>query len=182
MRQSLTDAINTKLEETRYFLSHIMSVHGDSFRFELSAFLSAARSVLQYIYKQVEKTPNQTWYDAQVSQRPLVGFFRETRNLNIHTQPASPNKQIGVTLTDTLSGMTDSISYTRRDQFGNVISQGSSKPRTPTPKPQPASATVTYTYTFADWTGDEDAITLCQKYLSEIEDIVNDGTKKGFLI
>jgi len=36
-------------------------------------------------------------------------------------------------------------------------------------------------YRFDDWIGDEDVFVLCQKYLKELDIIVADGKKKGFL-
>ena len=40
---------------------------------------------------------------------------------------------------------------------------------------------MTFEYSFKDWNGPEDAISLCQQYLAEVEAIVSDGVAKGHL-
>jgi hypothetical protein len=36
-------------------------------------------------------------------------------------------------------------------------------------------------YEFADWSGVEDVIMLCEKYIKELEKVVVDGTSGGFI-
>lgn len=55
-----------KLTEALYFLSHLgpSSLDPQEYSFELSAFLTAARSVLQYARKEaITKPGGQEWYD-----------------------------------------------------------------------------------------------------------------------
>src|SRR3954468_19223343 len=57
----------------------------------LSGFLSAARSVAQSAHKEATgKAGGQVWYDAEVAKRPLIGYFKTERDVNIHTKPVDP--------------------------------------------------------------------------------------------
>ncbi len=63
-----------KIEEAKYFLSQMIRVqnNGIVLRYNLSAFLSAARSALQYTYEEVQGTPNQMWYQKRVKAAPSL--------------------------------------------------------------------------------------------------------------
>jgi hypothetical protein len=49
------------------------------------------------------------------------------------------------------------------------------------PPLNPAEATLAVEYFFKDWAENEDVVALCTKYLDEVEAIVADGLKRGFL-
>ena len=87
-----------KLDEAQYFLDRLGQLpEPDSFRYELSAFLSAARSALQYALEEAKTKPGgQAWYDAQVSGKTLVKFFRDKRDISIHRQPVVPTTSASV--------------------------------------------------------------------------------------
>jgi hypothetical protein len=80
-----------KLTEARYFLGRMRQAEIDwneaAFSHELSAFLTAARSVLQYLHIAAETRANQQWYQAAVATDPSIKFLKEQRDLNIHTRP-----------------------------------------------------------------------------------------------
>ncbi len=79
-----------KFDEAEYFLQQMANCQSDRLphRYNLSAFLSAARSVLQFANKEATSKPGgQTWYDSQVTTNPIVIFFRKRRNLSTHTEP-----------------------------------------------------------------------------------------------
>jgi hypothetical protein len=76
-----------KIEEARYFSEQLSALvnERDKFKFSLSAFLSAARSALQYACKEAkDKAGGQAWYDGQVTAKPVVKFFKDKRNVSIH--------------------------------------------------------------------------------------------------
>ncbi len=61
-----------KLKEAEYYYTRMVKEidNGEHFLFELSAFLSAARSVMQYACKEIEsssKTGGKQWYDRHMS-------------------------------------------------------------------------------------------------------------------
>src|SRR5438477_12783348 len=78
-----------KLREGAYFLLQMRSFLQDPevFRYNLSAFLSAARSVVQYALKEARTKPGgQRWYDGFVEHDKLIRFFASRRDANIHDE------------------------------------------------------------------------------------------------
>jgi len=70
-----------KLAEARYFLEQ-MKINVNSFYafcYNLSAFLSATRSVLYLVKKEVTRTSYWTWYETK-KQSQIVKFFIDKRN------------------------------------------------------------------------------------------------------
>jgi hypothetical protein len=56
----------------------------------VSAFMGAARSVLQYACREAKLKPGgQLWYD-QIMANPLLCFCRDLRNSSIHEVPVKP--------------------------------------------------------------------------------------------
>src|SRR5437763_15169345 len=79
-----------KLQEASHFLGQMRSSLEDPevFRYNLSAFLSAGRSVAQYALKEAQTKPRgQVWHDRFETQDKLMGFFASTRDANIRDQP-----------------------------------------------------------------------------------------------
>jgi hypothetical protein len=172
-----------KLDEAKHFLSNMANSLNDPkvFRFELSAFLSAARSVLQYSLEDAKtKTGGQAWYDAQVSAKPEIRFFKDKRDTSIHVQPVIPITNMNIEITDVIR-ISDSVSIKIVDKDGNVVHESTvaSSPSTPAITNPPAS--ISYCYTFPDWTGTEDVLALSSKYLAALNVVVKDGYVKGFL-
>jgi hypothetical protein len=173
-----------KIDEGRHFLSKLAASveKPQEFAFELSAFLSAARSALQYVLKEAKtKQGGQAWYDGKVNTIPELKFFKDKRDLNIHVEPVVLNRDMSATETICVS-INEAVSLKIMDQDGNVIEERTtvSSPL-PSPPPNPASAPISSRYRFSDWSGHEDVETLCSRYLMAIEDLVKDGCTQGFL-
>src|SRR4051812_9880610 len=86
-----------KLEEAGYFLQAMSSVSSQpvAFKHELSAFMAAGRSVLQYAHKESEgNPPAATWYQKSVTSDPIIDFFKDKRNASIHSEPVRPKLQV----------------------------------------------------------------------------------------
>ena len=145
-----------KLDEARYFLSKMTTSVNDTraFRFELSAFLSSARSVLQYVLDEAKtKTGGQAWYDAQVSGHAEIKFFKDKRDINIHREPVAPLVSANLSVTE-VCRVSESVRIKRVDEDGNVINETIvTFPPAPSPVNLPASASLSYSYTFPDWSG-----------------------------
>lgn len=79
-----------KLEEADFFLCCLSTTQADATTFEylLSAFLTSARSVVQYAAETAKHTPlGRGWYDTFVRAHPIVQFFKTKRDANIHVAP-----------------------------------------------------------------------------------------------
>lgn len=171
-----------KINEAQYFLGRLNASRESprEFSYDLSAFLSAARSALQYALEEAKtKTGGQAWYAAMVSASSEVKFFKDKRDLSIHVAPVVPNRKINIQETVHLM-MSDSLSITVYRADGTI--EREIKAESPPPRsPPPSSSSVTTTYHFQDWAGQEDVEVLCRKYLSDVQAIVADGQSKGLL-
>jgi hypothetical protein len=178
-----------KIKEAEYFYNQILKTEEDSeaFKYNLSAFLSAARSVLQFAREEaITKSKGQYWYDTCVSKKPIISFFKDKRDINIHREPVKTIKDITLSLTEALhlSVAMGPIRMVHKDKYGKIISESISENQS---EPEPRKVEkqvppkVTYRYRFDNWTGNEDIPTLCRQYLDELKIIAIDGKKKGFL-
>jgi hypothetical protein len=171
-----------KLDEAKHFLTGIIAAVDDptSFRFELSAFLSAARSVLQYACKEAKtKAGGHAWFANHASNSPVLKFFKDKRDINIHAQPIVPAATINVAASDVIQ-FSEGVLLHVFDSEGNLISQRASGSGAPPPIPSPLPSTLRV-YHFPDWTGQEDVLQLCHDYVTALETVVNDGRSQGFI-
>jgi hypothetical protein len=176
-----------KLEEAKYFFTQ-MTDHQQNrniFIHNLSAFLSAARSVLQYAKDEAKSKPGgQNWYDNLMKSGPELKFFKDKRDLNIHDKPVH-TKANYILHAETGGYLLSfgSVSMTVYDKDGNVKQQVQSDPDAP----KVTSAQNTnpipneVKYYFDNWAGSEDVLVLCQKYVQELENVVNNGISNGFI-
>jgi len=174
---------NKKIQEAEYFVSMMSETIDERqyFNFNLSAFLSAARSVLQYALKESATKPDgKSWYDSAVQRRPVVRFFKDKRDVNIHTEPIKPTAEIHVEITGTIS-LSDEVSVSITDKNGNISGQEIEPRSEPTRKIESDEPTVNYRYVFRDWSGNEDVVDLSRQYISELKGIVSDGVTRGFI-
>lgn len=174
---------NKKIQEAEYFLSKMSETinERESFNFNLSAFLSAARSVLQYALKEAYCRLNgQSWYDSAVQNRPVIRFFKDKRDVNIHEEPIKPSAEIHAEITETIF-LSDSVSITITDKNGNISDKEIVPRPEPTRKIKSDKSTVNCRYLFRDWSGTEDVADLSLQYIKELKEIVSDGVTRGFI-
>jgi hypothetical protein len=171
---------HTKIQEARYFLGRMKdSSEIAPFQYELSAFLSAARSALQYALKEAKsKTGGKAWYDSAVTNNRIVNFFKDKRDISVHHEPVVPNKDVTISIGEVLH-FSEAVQITVYDREGRLVSQGTAGCPFPPPQP-PKPASVSYRFWFSDW-ADQDLMELCVQYLSEIQSTLEDGIEKGFL-
>ena len=94
-----------KIQEAKYFFSQMIKEkeNRENFKFNLSAFLSSSRSVLQYALKEAKtKKCGQKWYSDQVSRNRVVGFLKDKRDINIHTKPPLLKRDIELKMSETI--------------------------------------------------------------------------------
>jgi hypothetical protein len=173
-----------KLAEARYFYSLMGQElnNREKFTFNLSAFLSAARSVLQYALEGAKtKKGGQQWYDNHITTSSVLSFFKDKRDLNIHFEPITPIQHTdlvahnNVILTEAVLVVVDGSNKTLYPS-----SPGVPKPQSEARETEPPTVGKTY-YRFSDWQGREDIFTLSEKYLDELQRVIEDGIRNGFL-
>ena len=150
----------SKLIEARHFLDRMHAEHGNptSFALELSAFMGAARSVLQYACREATLKPGgQQWYD-QTMANPLLCFFRDLRNNNVHEVPAQPLTKITTEVAGVLNIGDDDDEILIPYPHNRIVQQ----------------------YEFQDRPGEE-VTDLSQRYLKALEGLVEDGIAMGWI-
>jgi hypothetical protein len=172
----------SKINEARHFYNRMLSETDskESVLYDLSAFLSAARSVLQYCLKEAKgKSGGQQWYDDQVRGSKVLSFFKDKRDVNVHVEPIQINQNTSIELTDFIR-VSESVHIQKFDETGKLIGESSSEPSQEVPVPDIPPRT-SHRFTFPDWGGREDVLQLCDCYLKELHRVVTDGQDRGFL-
>jgi len=176
----------TKIKEAEHFLSKMKTEQDnrENFEFNLSAFLSAARSVLQYAFEELKKvkTNEMMWYESSVSGSSIVGYFKDKRDTNIHEEPVRPRKDAEITITES-AGVKESLSVEIKRSDGRVETKSILDDIETKQKPKKPKTSVVSksTYRFNDWDGNEGVLTLCESYIKELKKIVQDGVSKEFI-
>jgi hypothetical protein len=170
---------DAKLREAEHFFAQLR-IGSASLGFDLSAFLTATRSVLQYVEREVRAdTLGRAWYQESVTRRSVVKFLKDKRDVNIHERPVGVDMRVGVATGDVCIVGESVRVVIRNAQTGEEhVFQSVADPATPPTLPKDACPVV---YEFADWAGPEDVFVLCGEYLAEIRRIVADGRSRGYL-
>lgn len=142
-----------KLAEAGYFLGQMQANEefDEPFRYNLSAFLTAARSVLQFAQKEVEGAPGQSWYEG-LMQKDLLRYMKGVRDDNIHAKSVD----LGITFREELTLV-----------VGDV--EGAWGP--------PRSSVQRH---FRD-RDDERIVQLCKSYLKHLWEFVTEGAGKAYI-
>jgi hypothetical protein len=167
---------STKIEEAKHFLKRMREESQsptENFRYELSAFLSAARTVFQYAFNEAKAKPGgEVWYSAQIAANRYFQFFRDERNENIHKVPVIPQQNTSITPGThqlTITGSRPIVERSDENKTPETLGP-TNESRLET---QPlSSGTTSYNYKFISWTGPEDVISLAQKYLDDLDQFV----------
>ena len=177
-----------KYNEAEYFLGMMKENIEDrqKFKYDLSAFVSAARSVTLVLQTEV-KSKNRDFDEWYSKKQMLMGkdemfkFFNEQRIIVIHTRGSiDPRAEISENI-DFGGAASFSIKSELRDAEGNLKDyEYSEQPAKPKPASKPNSREETnYKWFFKDWQEtDEDAITFCERYLKELKIIVEEAESK----
>jgi len=173
-----------KLSEARHFLDRLRAATNtpDEFRFELSALLTAARSVLQYALEEAMTRPGgQRWYEDQQKANPVMKFLKDERDDNIHSKPVRPSMSVDVQARQTI-GFSDSVSFKLTNAEGRLV-QESVGSADPGPQATPDSpAEVLFTHTFSNWPDPNgEVVYLCELYVLSLAAFVNEGIGHGFI-
>ena len=176
-----------KLEEAKYFYSKMIDEqeNKDAFIHNLSAFLSAARSVLQSALKEAStKSGGQKWYDSLMASSPVLKFFKDERDVNVHTEPILPKAHYTLHAEGGVY-MFGSLSAVVFDEDGKIKQQieGPANPSTKQDEPNQKSKPIPneVKYMFDSWNGNEDVLTLSKKCIQELGDVIQDGVIQGFI-
>jgi hypothetical protein len=181
----------SKIDEAAFFLAHMQGSQDDpvAFRYFTSAFLTAARSSLQYAEREARtRARGQSWYQSHVTKEasPVIAFLKVERDDNVHEEPVDapqiPHEE-SIVSSNARAAETE-VSMTYRDALTKEITRViSHEYPAQTPEPdRPTERLPTRTrYVFDKWPGGDDVLALCDRCLNDIRRIVKDGQDKGFL-
>jgi len=152
------------------------------FKYHLSAFLSASRSVTWYLQKEYAHNPKfEEWYTKKqdyIKTDPLFKFFNKKRVDVVHIKMIEVRGHHEATMHESI-GLSDSVIIELRDANGNI-----KQTETYTSKPKPVSQQkssepeITYRWFFTDFNNEEkEIIPLCSKYIESLQAIVDEALK-----
>jgi len=174
-----------KYDEAEYFLEMMKENIEDrqKFRYNLSAFVSAARSVTFVLQKEFSKNPKfDTWYcekQMQMRRDKLFKFFKDKRDYVIHKKGTIDTRaEISATID---LPMTAPVSFEaiviKAD--GTIENEKHSEPPAKLKFVPKSNDTEETKWFFKDWSEpDEDAIALCARYIKELKTIVKEAESK----
>jgi len=167
-----------KIQEALYFYAQMLSNYEDrqNLVFNLSAFLSASRSAMQYALEEAKtKRGGQKWYDAYMKTDSLLSFFKDKRDINIHTVPVGVMQE-----TDVKAGIEVGIAVGAR-----VVHMRGGKALYDSDSEKTAEKTklvdIKTRYRFSDYEGKEDLLELSKLYLEHLNKFIEDGKKQSFV-
>ena len=169
-----------KLDEAKYFLSQMEAnvINISNFKFNLSAFVSASRSVTLFMQKEYATEKKFSgWYknwQLKMAINPIYQLINRKRAMTIHTQPIETRKDTKITLTETLS-LRDRVVLATIHQDGSVELQdsGFEKDKPPSYK----KPKVEHLWFFNDYL-DKDILSVATDYTSSLETLVKECESK----
>lgn len=174
-----------KVNEAQFHYEHMVEVQDnpDYTQFCLSAFLTAARSVRDYVKSATHNNAAlKTWWDQQtIQQEPLVDFFDNRRNYEVHLEvkkgkpsmnPVQQNVKIAITERMQVSAAI-TIQVTRADGTIEPPITYADPPAPPLPESPPV---ITRSYMFQDYPpGPIDVFAACHQYLLRLKRFVEEA-------
>lgn len=160
-----------KLNEAKYFLDEMerVSSEPDKFRYELTAFLAACRSITQIMKKEFSgHSAFDAWYaqkQKEMENNSILKYLHRQRSITYHERPVL---SYPIRLTDQISDGTHMTAILT----GTASTLNLSYSSIPFPATQP---TMRIHYYFEDIPNrDKDVITICQEGVNALEKIVDD--------
>ena len=175
-----------KIGEARFFLARMEESIRDrvAFRYNLSAFLSAAQSVLQYALTESDGKGNRKWYDENVAQindaqNNVLRDFKEKRDANTHRgEPVDPARDVTIAISEGVMVLSAVGEVRFNDKPAEMMKP---KEEPPPPKSSESRHRDMVLYRFVDWPGSEDLNGLSRRYIEELEKFVQKGMEEGII-
>ena len=166
-----------KLLEAKYFIERIIEnqAERDAFKYNLSAFLAAFRSVTMIMQKEFSKASGfADWYQVQQEKMKADNMMKllcTKRTMTIHQQPVQPRAHINVSISEPIT-ITDSWSAILTRADGTVERYDSAPPESP-PTTAKTETNIQW-YWYFDEIPNFDVVTVCQKCMTKLEVIVSE--------
>lgn len=171
----------SKLQEAGYFFEQMLLKSENSreeFGHCLKAFLSSARSVLQYGLTETKKTAHNKNYIDLLAQYPIVQFFKNIRDEDVHEKPVTPKIHVSTLIIDIVQA-TGGIALSEEDE--KRWADPDYEPTQPETRLVETVESNRVDYYFNNWPGPETVIGLCSGYLEVIKRIVATAMSAGYI-
>lgn len=174
-----------KLLEARYFLERMKELQSErvSFRYNLSAFLSAARSVTFVMQKEFKKVPKfDEWYknkEEEMKRDKTMKFLLEQRNIAVKEKLANPRRHTKISIICGIT-VTPSVSTVTKHSDGTVEIEESTTSINCPKYPSESMEEIKDLWFFRDIPGDkhvtpdDDVITVCEEHIFKLEKLVDE--------
>lgn len=181
--------LNKKLSEAQYFFEQmkILIEQGNEeyLNYNLSAFTTAARSILQYARESANQKRKLGVYNNHVGGNEVLRFFKDKRDFNIHTKPVTHDKLATTDLYSSLIVRTKESIKIELIKNEEVIEGNMYNPINCDDmhfkENNLESPITTINYVFNDWEGTENMLELIELYLSILEKFIRDLMKKEII-
>jgi len=174
-------ATKEKLSEAEYFLKRMIEnqTERDAFKFNLSAFLAAFRSVTMIMQKEFSKYPGfAAWYKTHQDKMKAddkMKLLNTKRTMTIHQQPVRPRAHINEIVTEHIT-LTESVPIVVTPADGTVERYDSAPPEPP-PTPAETETTAQWLWYFEE-IPEIDILTVCQECMDKLKTIVSDCERR----
>lgn len=166
----------SKLLEAKYFLECMKenSFDRDMFKYNLSAFLAAARSVTLIMQKEFNKVCGfKKWYTEKqfkMQNDKTMTLLNSKRNMTIHQQSVTPHAHVNVGIVERLT-VSDSISFVITHKDGTVERGGDDH----IPPITPTKIDVTYKWQwYFEELPEKYIVTVCKEHIFKLETLVTE--------
>lgn len=169
-----------RLRAARFFLNGMEDVLEDrtAFVHNLLAFLMISRSVTWILQKEFDSNPKfKKWYEKkqeEMQKDHLMTFFKEMRNVAVKEMSPQIKTRKSITFTADVV-LVDSLSVKLTKADGTEVQYESPPPKAFAYANPESKVPVLIGYYFIDWPEDDDVISLCEKYLEKLENIVSEA-------
>jgi hypothetical protein len=165
-----------KFEESEYFFERMKDNIDNRkfFTFNLSAFLSSARSVMSIMQREFSQTMwFKGWYkDKQDRMDTDFKFFNCMRVATIHKKPVIPAKKVFVNIKESLH-IAESVKVITNDTVVNQYSSSSTEAKTEDQVTKSADKAKIETMWFFQEKPSADLFQLCNTHLDELRKLVD---------
>jgi len=169
-----------KLNEAKYFLNQMIEKQADrdGFKYNLSAFLTAARSVTWFMQNEFGKKRGfKVWYakkQTEMKNDEIMRFLNEKRVKTIHRKPIDPRVNVKVSMHDRI-GLSSSVSIIVTRPDGTIMSRQSK----PAKKPTPAKTENAVEWgMYFDEMPKKDIVTVCKEHIVKLDTLAVDCESK----
>jgi len=198
--------IEKKLSQAKYILKEMQKFRDKIFvnngvdpetgvhplQVKISSFLALTRSVLQYAYKEAKEKKQITEYEKIVNKHPIIKIFKGLRDIDIH------ENIIGIYTTIYLKSKIPKMETHKNEKTESKTEKAKiiyqiTRPLTITneliaelrKKGQTELADAAQKgkplYVPVEFEGETDLFVLCEKYISNLEELVSELIKKGIV-